>query len=317
MIAAFLDDQLAWVIYQGHVVKPGVPPRSVWRTRDGGLNWERSTPLDTTADAVRFYPITMQFVDAQSGWLLASLPVRSDEDNLTPTALFRTGDGGQNWERLDVTLSRSTEQRTGFDSFEQTGMAFADRQTGVITLDPRGDGVRRLEPIVLWTRDGGASWQEQGLPKPSWYAQVFGSPFDQCWTLSPRMFSRRSAALTVSCSQEGPILYRTEDGGETWQAYRWPDYASTPLRRERPFQFLNPKVGWALADTLYKTVDGGQSWVPLGVAEWDTAEFSFISKKAGWALAGRYGLELDVFTTLVRTTDGGKTWVDLEPGLIP
>lgn len=94
-----------------------------------------------------------------------------------------------------------------------------------------------------------------------------------------------------------PRLWRTEDGGKTWQelAHNLPPAGGK-------VQFVTPTVGWLLGRELWRTEDGGTTWrhIPLARPE-DTSftNMAFLTPLEGWVTAR--GL-------IYHTADGGETW---------
>jgi len=64
---------------------------------------------------------------------------------------------------------------------------------------------------------------------------------------------------------------------------------------------------------LYRTRDGGQTWVRLGTVDWylGTQSISFIDQQVGWATTWQGGRGI-----LMHTTDGGRTWRRLDPEVV-
>lgn len=99
-------------------------------------------------------------------------------------------------------------------------------------------------------------------------------------------------------SPEGGPLFRTTDGGNSWQVIARITEVFSAI------QFLNPSTGWmaGYAGRIERTDDGGRTWKTQRV-EREGEVFNslyFIDRERGWA-AGGSGL-------LCRTTDGGKSW---------
>lgn len=100
---------------------------------DGGRNWVLRQPLGSTVDFRNLHAFNaMEAVAAVAGW---------------PAAIVRTTDGGQTWQEV----YRHPDSLAFFDAF-----AFWNAREGVIFGDPLADG--RL--LLLFTQDGGRSWQQ-------------------------------------------------------------------------------------------------------------------------------------------------------------
>ncbi|MFT7619200.1 MAG: photosystem II stability/assembly factor-like uncharacterized protein [Planctomycetota bacterium] len=151
---------------------------------------------------------------------------------------------------------------------------------GCITLDPSnpetvwvGSGENNSQRSVNWgdgvyrSKDGGKSWKNMGLKDSEHIGKVLVHPED-----SNTVFVAAQGPLWKSGGERG--LYRSKDGGESWQRIlfisddtgvnevhmdpRNPNvlYASAYQRRRRVWTLINggPESG------VYKSEDGGDTW---------------------------------------------------------
>ena len=130
----------------------------------------------------------VSFVNADVGYLLCGQ--ESDAD------LFSSIDGGSTWIHVEarVAIKRII-----------TGITFLDESRGWITTSwDNGEGG------IFTTVDGGLTWQEVPLEAPD------GPPF---WRFEPPQFDdARHGWMIVSRDNGTPgNLFRTLDGGKTWQ----------------------------------------------------------------------------------------------------
>lgn len=201
---------------------------------------------------------------------------------------------------------------------------------GCVALDPSnphivwvGTGENNSQRSVAWgdgvykSVDGGKSWKNMGLPESEHIGMIAIDPRD-----SDRVFVASQGPLWRSGGERG--LYRTTDGGETWELVleisehtgvnevhidpRDPDtlYASAYQRQRKVWTLINggPESG------LWKSTDGGDTWrqINKGLPSEDK---------------GRIGLDIspanpDVLYAIVeaaldksgfyRSTDRGETW---------
>jgi photosystem II stability/assembly factor-like uncharacterized protein len=305
--AAFLDASNAWVVFNDmYLSEHSRAPLQVWHTADAGETWQPSKPLDLRS-ALYFTVEGVSFVDWEVGWLLAAVGPSSDP---VQSALFRTADSGETWERLDFAQAGDGDLLSARLGKE---IAFADRLTGMVTPDGPA-----AAPYVLWSEDGGSTWHRIDLPAPSWYPEFFETYefLIGCSIIDSELISTESAVVLVECPKaNGPdeALYRTSDGGRTWEAFSVPsdDYVKWSL------EFLDPHVGWLLGPIIYETQDGAQSWLKVKQVSWDGARFTFVDQMLGWAVAVE---DFDRGVTqyaLVQTSNGGRTWQELGRELIP
>ncbi|GAB4435256.1 MAG: hypothetical protein Kow0031_17000 [Anaerolineae bacterium] len=153
-----------------------------------------------------------------------------------------------------------------------------------------------LDEQIYLTRDGGDSWQPITPPGSE---AVLGLQFEDEW---------RGWLAGFEAAAGQPTLWRTGDGGRTWQSLPLPRIEQ-PIRAVH-LDFVSDETGWLLAELesglnfsqgrLFRTGDGGQSWVelnaPLG------GPISFVNATTGWLAGG------PTHSSLYRTGDGGQSW---------
>ncbi len=291
----FKDTTSGWVVYA-----PGndaLAPKSarIWYTHDGGSSWQFSS-LDTSGFQESFSPSTIVFVDDQHGWILAHLGEGMNHDYI---AVISTSDGGLTWH----VANNPTDDTSGVQSCNKTGMAFADAQNGWLTLDCNG-----VDPVphLFRTADGGATWQRLDLAAPADSPDLFNN--SACGLYSPVLFSSLSSVFSLKCldtatsKTETDYLYWTSDGGKSWQTASYPGGILV---------FFGKQQGFALANSIAATSDGGQTWSKRSFVTWD-GQFSFIDPNRVWVVATNQGA-----TALVESTDGCKTWTILSPVVSP
>ena len=134
--------------------------------------------------------------------------------------------------------------------------------------------------VVLYTDDGGDSWQVKMSEEEQYLMQIDIVDEDTIWVTGI-----------------GGLLYTT-DAGETWQKV---DLVIGFVGMST-VEFINATHGWtATGDTLYKTVNGGQTWesVPGWTFDDLPLKMRFLSASNVWAM-GIYGI--------YHSQDGAETW---------
>jgi photosystem II stability/assembly factor-like uncharacterized protein len=109
------------------------------------------------------------------------------------------------------------------------------------------------------------------------------------------------------------MLYRTSDGGRSWQAFPAPDHVINTATTD-VVQFVTPEVGW-LADiqptgpteTLYQTTDGGASWRQVAVLNQALPRLGLVEFEPGDAVGWLGGVPYYAGPLEV-TTDSGRDW---------
>jgi len=199
--------------------------------------------------------------------------------------LYVSPDRGMTWDYIKTSDSLSLL----FGS-----LSFANPLTGILRCAKQSD--KSVQKIFV-TRNSGQDWQE--VP------EIAYNPL----TLRPPMQWLSTSAAVLAF---GSSLYATHDTGYTWQRME-------PLPMEfyvnntiTDLSFIDTQHGVALGSEydLYKTADGGYSWIrihdPITVSNFDYDPMSravlAMDMKAIFT-AGRFGY-------FFSTTDGGMNWID-------
>lgn len=290
---AFLDSQRAWIStkygqeeFDFRMAEAG---RILLSTQDGGQSWHMVLlPEDHVSGQAN-----LSFVDPLHGWL--NIYPRA---GLGHKALYRTKNGGETWELLysGPTIARSPLHVT-----------FGDAQTVLMAFPFVG---MSYNPYLSWSRSGGETWEDAqrlNIPQDSGIDLSLSSV--GCGTEYPHLFSDQRGFVMVECRitieekfKYRSFLYRTDDGGQTWE--------TNPAPTGRLY-LLTPDVGWILGKDIYRTTDGGQTWRKVNTVSWE-GQFSFVDPLHGWAVAKDEGE-----TALVTTEDGGYSWEIIDPRLVP
>jgi photosystem II stability/assembly factor-like uncharacterized protein len=280
----FLDAQNGWML----VGDPQDLSRSnLYHTADGGQNWT-STPAP-------FGMGRIQFLDEQNGWAMANINCGAGSCGLD---IFNTTDGGQSWMKIS-SASPDNNTQPGKLPFagDKNGMTFLDMQHGWVGGTEPKDGYVWL----FTTQDGGQTWKQVNLPLPSGYTTStisvdppkFFSAQDgilpvtlftdsphkdfymtqdggQSWKPGSVVDSNGIASIPTMQDifvWDGGTLQTSHDSGQTWTAIS-PNINLSQIIAQ--LDFIDKDNGWAtsidtnLKGMLYKTNDGGKTWVALG-----------------------------------------------------
>ena len=160
------------------------------------------------------------------------------------------------------------------------------------------------------TADAGKSWTDITPPNIGLdtIRAVSFADVSHGWILTTETTDSTSAGLLGQL-----VVYRTADGGQTWQSAPIGD--PTPANADDPagaasFDFLTDETGWLSVTLptsgafsqglLFATSDGGSTWtqrtIPIG------APVAFATPSDGWTAGGVGGGSLYV------THDGGSNW---------
>lgn len=242
----------------------------IYSTVDGGANWNSKWELE--AAAVSLTSDQIWFADEQSGFALVD------------SIMLRTRNGGELW------LEETFEQLEG--NFVPEKMAFTDPDKGWVagSLDAdcgetQPDAAEAEQTCgmlaVVYTGDGGSSWQLQHVPEASGQAVGEISFFTA--------ESGRLQAYDGGTLEE--TIYTTEDGGQTW--IKRPDLQNQPPQ-SRELRFLSLDDG------------GRPTPVVLGSSA-GSVNVSFADGRKGWLLEKEAGSGAALFYTV----DGGASWINI------
>ena len=137
-------------------------------------------------------------------------------------------------------------------------------------MNPTFSAAACLELVSIWSKDGGDSWEHCGLASTHHIARIMVHPSDS------------NIVFVAACGHEYTEnedrgVYRTEDGGETWDKILYIDpltgamdlamnptdpnviYAAMWNRIRRPWSDPLPAPGGG----IFKSSDGGETWEQL------------------------------------------------------
>ena len=296
----------------------GTVGTGIWRSPDGGDNWERVRPSrypenDVRALAVHPREPNVVYAGTDSGiyrsedrganwqhldspmnsmhtWALAIDPVEPDTifAGTKPSAVFRSRDAGQRWEKLSVEL---VEECPAVVIPRVTALVVDPVDHHTVWVGIEVDGVHRsLDGGDTWTAIGG------GLDDPDIHdlAVSVGQPKTVLATTPREIFSSQDAGESwqrLGVMQQFPYSYtrpiavkennpqvmfvghgqtaaltmgsvqRSEDGGKNWETLRLPGEPNSYIIC---FATHPSDPDLVLASTLYGQLfysgDGGGSW---------------------------------------------------------
>ncbi|MBS0000931.1 MAG: glycosyl hydrolase [Cyclobacteriaceae bacterium] len=229
------NSNIVWVAAQGPLWSQG-GDRGLYKTIDGGSTWEK------TLEVNEWTGVTDVVIDPLNpDWLYAATWQRHRNVSAylgggPGTAIYRSMDGGETWEKLTSGLPQS--------DMGKIGLAISPQQPDVIyaaiELDRRTGAVYR-------SADRGASWFKQsatvsGATGPHYYQELYASPhqFDRLYLVDVRM--------QVS-----------EDGGKTFRTMKeqnkHSDNHAIAFREDDPDYLLVGTDGG-----LYESFDLAENW---------------------------------------------------------
>ena len=223
------DSDLVYVAAQGHVFGPN-EERGVYRSKDGGKNWERVLYVSDKAGAVDLTmdPNNPRILYAsiwecyRNFWTLSS--------GGPDSGIYRSTDGGDTWHELTEGLPSGIKGKIGITASPRAGRVWA-------VIEAEEGGVFRSD-------DGGDKWELM-----SNHSALYARPFYYC-----HIFAHPQDGETVYITNLK--MYRSTDGGRVY------DEISTPhgdndlwIDPQDPQRMIEGNDGGACV-----TYNGGNSW---------------------------------------------------------
>ncbi len=234
------------VIYGGKATRYDVRTRQTQDISPGG----RRRGAGSNYRFLRTAPIIFSTVDKHVLYLAGNV-------------LFKTTNGGHSWDVISPDLSRPNPEITpNFAVFAQGGGKL-ERRGVIYAVGPSFSDINTIwvgtdDGLIHVTRDGGKNWQDITPPElTSWskVSQIEASHFDNnsCY----------AAINRIRVDDMKPHIYRTHDGGKTWQhiVSGLPDNEPVNTVREDP-----ERKGMLFAGTersVYVSFDDGDHWQSL------------------------------------------------------
>ena len=298
----FISADVGWAVGHPHWDQARrVYTGTIIKTTDGGQTWN-AQPADTLATL-----LNVDFVDVNHGWTVG-----------TDGVILHTADGGAHWMRQTVAST---------DEFR--GVAFANTNQGWATsfhavhFDSDGDP-DDWRGSIWHTADGGAHWTRQTLPaNASLLNRIDFIDAQRGWAVGVKFTGNDQYGQP----QHAGVVYRTADGGQTWQEFYSPG-ADIVLNG---VEWIDAYHGWVVGfPTLssmsggftFHTADGGQTWAsqyelaPPAGTTFSTLRLDsvqFLDALRGWAVGQSEtyydaGGHYEHHGAILHTTDGGQQW---------
>jgi len=268
----FVSEQVGYLVSENY--------GDVHKTIDGGKIWRKLS--DGLLPSGQGIYNDVDFLDERTGFIAVFDQWGCAVNCRNRATLFVTRNGGETWELVQADQQKTLWQ-IHFTSPTE-GIAFASTLIKTNSSDSL--------PELLFTKDGGKSWQKiEGVLPGRGIRQM--------------EFLNRQVGFLQG---DNRTFYRTLDGGKTWETF--PDALTT-----WQYQFVTPDKGFATtSEGFYKTENGGKTWQKL-FEGWSYL-VGFPSEQEGFFVRTirEYANDIPDFDSeILRTTDGGTTWSRSQP----
>ncbi len=269
---------------------------------------------------------TLHMINAMIGWAISW-----DITGSSTYTILKTTDGGRHWKTM---LQCLPTQDLGKGFIKGCSTDFHSASVATV-VQPEYESKTRTSRIrIFHTSDGGQTWHSsvinaRDLETPAVFVDSLHG-----WVLATDHFPGPDPGSAYIGGQIA--LYRTGDGGKTWQsiasgpstsqiaATTDDAYGIPPFTASARLQFVTPSTGWLIGSDLhpdmsnyswlYVTHDGGSSWHKVAIsfpaqalALWRP---TFFTEQDGLfpVLTSGPAPQYARGTMLYTTHDGGQTW---------
>lgn len=261
VLALAVVGKQVWVVEAGCTsqTRRGACPLVLQSAPIGGGAWTSTPGLPP----VRATAATLVATSSEEAWLEVAGP--SAGGGGSPLILYGTSDAGTTW-KLREDPCRFAVPGSGADPMAAVGVA-------TVWLGCAGEpGAGSQAKAIYTSTDAGRTWKLAGSSGPA----GAGPPARGTVPLAGYLQQLVVTSPTVAwmALARGTLMV-TRDGGRTWEA-AIPSALLAGSSGAAAVAFAGPTSGWALAgvvgepggssatDVVFRTVDGGRRWAPVG-----------------------------------------------------
>ncbi|HKE27322.1 MAG TPA: hypothetical protein VKB88_33435, partial [Bryobacteraceae bacterium] len=220
----------------------------MWTSTDAGKTWQHIGLEDTVK-------ITSIVVDPADPDLV--LVSALGDTTRHGGGVYRSTDGGQTWTNVLKPADYDGARDLEYAYDDPSVMLAATQGTGGGGGGGAGRGARSKPPLVFKSTDQGKTWTELKIP-----------PFPGRVAVAVAMHTKGQRMYIVGNSiEQGSGLYRSDDGGTTWQHMAGKDarisngqgaYSSGVFVDSQ-----NPDIVYTMSTAMYRSIDGGVTFQPF------------------------------------------------------
>jgi photosystem II stability/assembly factor-like uncharacterized protein len=278
----------------------GAASGGVWKTEDMGTTWKSifDDTEDSSIGALAIAPSNHKQIWAGTGETFLIRPAHA-----VGNGVYKSSDAGKTWKNLGL-------EKT----FRISRVIVHPTDTNTVYVASLGHthGPQQ-ERGVYKTVDGGKNWERVFFVNENTGCADLAIDPQNPDVLYAAMWEVEIKTWKLNSGGAGSGIYRTKDGGKTWQPLR-NGLESGPThpvgKTSVDIAYSNPKVVYALVEDkeprLYRSEDGGDSWKLMH-------QHHGMGQRAGYYTRLRVSTadENTVYTIsvgIMKSTDGGKTF---------
>lgn len=250
----------------------------IYATTDGGNTWQEKVNYIGESESINnslvgegnLELVSVLVTNGGKGWAVGG-----------NGKMYTTNDDGNSWSKqLSGCNVNSEDIYSLFFVNDQVGWAFGTRSQCYQTQPG----------VILKTTDGGRVWKTQ-LTYGNYNLPSFESAY----------FIDELHGWSFINYAGVPYLFRTTDGGESYIDISLPE----ECWNTKAIFFIDQSTGWIVGDKIYKTTDGGLTFIEKN--SFGGLSIFFSDECCGWVV-GDNG-------SILKSTDGGESWIQKTSGI--
>jgi photosystem II stability/assembly factor-like uncharacterized protein len=276
----------------------GAVAGGIWKTTDAGATWKPLFDKQRTTSSIG----ALAIAPSDPNIIYAGAGEAALRGNITyGDGVYKSVDAGRNWRNVGLK-----------DSYHVGALIVHPTNPNIVFVAALGHAFGPNEERGVYrTRDGGATWRKVlGKDENTGAIDIVFDPHNPN-TLFAALYQVRRQPWFFSSGGEGSGLYRSTDGGDTWQHLEGHGLPEGILGRigvtisgadsNRVYAIIEAKEGG-----IFRSEDGGENWEKIN----DDLRF----RQRAWYFSKIYADPRSTDTVYVlntglfRSVDGGKTF---------